>query len=217
MSLAFLARAGLALALVAASPHTVFSARVSKVVDGDTIRVQVGRGDPLKVRLIEIDAPEPNQPYGREARQALAGLVGGREVRLETHGTDGYGRLLARVFADEIDVNAELIRRGAAWVYRRYSEDPSLLSLERDAREQRRGLWALPSAERIPPWQFRHPDASTESVAPPSKAAAFRCGEKKLCREMESCAEARFHLAQCGLSRLDGDGDGVPCEALCAR
>jgi len=42
------------------------------------------------------------------------------------------------------------------------------------------------------------------------------CGAKRTCREMASCAEARHHLQQCGLSRLDGDGDGVPCEALCA-
>jgi len=34
-------------------------------------------------------------------------------------------------------------------------------------------------------------------------------------RDMSSCAEARFHLESCGLTRLDGDGDGVPCEAMC--
>lgn len=33
---------------------------------------------------------------------------------------------------------------------------------------------------------------------------------------MTSCAEARFYLNECGLSRLDGDQDGTPCEALCA-
>ncbi|KAA2211287.1 excalibur calcium-binding domain-containing protein [Pseudoroseomonas oryzae] len=32
---------------------------------------------------------------------------------------------------------------------------------------------------------------------------------------MSSYAEARFHLQQCGLSRLDGDRDGVACESLC--
>jgi hypothetical protein len=32
---------------------------------------------------------------------------------------------------------------------------------------------------------------------------------------MTSCAEARFHLEQCGLADLDGDGDGVPCASLC--
>jgi len=60
-----------------------------------------------------------------------------------------------RVFAGAQDVNAEMVRRGAAWVYRRYSDDPALLHLEQEARTARRGLWALPEAERIPPWEWR--------------------------------------------------------------
>lgn len=42
-----------------------------------------------------------------------------------------------------------------------------------------------------------------------------QCGSKRLCKQMSSCAEARFYLNQCGLDRLDRDGDGVPCESLC--
>lgn len=45
--------------------------------------------------------------------------------------------------------------------------------------------------------------------------AAFSCDGRHLCRQMRSCAEARFFLEVCGVSRLDGDGDGVPCESLC--
>jgi endonuclease YncB( thermonuclease family) len=48
-----------------------------------------------------------------------------------------------------------MVRRGAAWVFRRYSRDPSLLRLEGEARAARRGLWALPEAERAPPWEWR--------------------------------------------------------------
>ncbi len=210
-----LSRAFLALALLAASPHAVFTARVVKVSDGDTISVQVGGKGSQKVRLVDIDTPEKDQPYGREARQALAALVSRREVRLETHGADDYGRLLARVFVGEVDVNAELIRRGAAWVFRRYSDDPTLIALETEARAERRGLWALPATERMPPWEWRHRDAPAKPAAPSAKAADFHCGTKTYCREMKSCAEARFYLERCALTRLDGDGDGVPCSALC--
>ena len=38
---------------------------------------------------------------------------------------------------------------------------------------------------------------------------------KRKCGEMGSCAEARFYLEECGITRLDGDKDGVPCESLC--
>ena len=38
---------------------------------------------------------------------------------------------------------------------------------------------------------------------------------KKYCKEMKSCAEAKFYLTQCGLTRLDRDKDGIPCETIC--
>lgn len=41
------------------------------------------------------------------------------------------------------------------------------------------------------------------------------CGSKTVCSQMESCEEARFFLNTCDLGRLDGDGDGVPCESVC--
>ncbi|HEX8584231.1 MAG TPA: excalibur calcium-binding domain-containing protein [Allosphingosinicella sp.] len=42
-----------------------------------------------------------------------------------------------------------------------------------------------------------------------------QCSGKRTCGEMNSCAEANFYLDECGVSRLDGDGDGVPCESIC--
>ena len=50
-----------------------------------------------------------------------------------------------------------------------------------------------------------------------SGSGAFQCGEKHYCKRMTSCAEARFHLEQCGKSKLDRDGDGLPCENVCKR
>jgi hypothetical protein len=62
---------------------------------------------------------------------------------------------VGRAYTDALNVNAEMVRQGAAWVYRKYNRDPSLLLLEREARSARRGLWALPETERIPPWELR--------------------------------------------------------------
>ena len=57
---------------------------------------------------------------------------------------------------------------------------------------------------------------SKQAIAPAQAGAgAFTCSGKTLCREMRSCAEARFYLTKCGASRLDRDSDGVPCESLC--
>lgn len=43
----------------------------------------------------------------------------------------------------------------------------------------------------------------------------YQCGTKKYCSDMVSCSEAKYFLQQCGVSRLDRDGDGVPCESIC--
>jgi hypothetical protein len=40
-------------------------------------------------------------------------------------------------------------------------------------------------------------------------------GSKTYCREMTTCDEAMFYLRDCGLTRLDGDSDGIPCESIC--
>lgn len=62
------------------------------------------------------------------------------------------------------------------------------------------------------------PDAPEEGVptgAVEPGGAAAACGTKRTCKEMSSCDEARHYLIDCGLKRLDGDGDGVPCNSLC--
>ncbi|MFC7738273.1 thermonuclease family protein [Roseomonas sp. GCM10028921] len=107
------------------------------------------------MRLGEIDTPERRQPYGTRARQAFSDLVFGKEVRVVVQDTDRYGRTVGRVHAGRVDVNAEMVRKGAAWVYRQYSRDAGLLRLEAEARTAWCGLWALPEAQRTPPSEWR--------------------------------------------------------------
>lgn len=59
---------------------------------------------------------------------------------------------------------------------------------------------------------------TTQSKTQPYKVAnrkQFSCGKRK-CSQMNSCAEARYHLTQCKVKSLDRDNDGVPCENLCS-
>ena len=118
------------------------------------------------------------------------------------------------------DVNAEMVKQGAAWVYRKYAQDQALYRLEEQAKAAKRGLWGLPETERCPPWDWRR---GTCNVAPTARAPAavtvnsggFSCNGKRYCREMTSCEEAKFYFTQCGVRSLDGNHDGVPCEKLC--
>lgn len=190
------------------------SGLVIAVADGDTVTLQTADSPKLKIRLAEIDTPEIRQPYGLEARQLLNGLVFNQTVQVKTTGLDKYGRTLGRIYHNGLDVNAELVKQGAAWVYRDYAHDPALFALEQEAQTAQRGLWVLPEEQRIPPWDWRH-HKNLRSKAPLIEAPPGICGSKRTCKDMSSCDEAKFYLTQCGLSRLDRDGDGIPCEKLC--
>lgn len=181
--------------------------RVVAVADGDTLTLLTAGNQQVKVRLAGIDAPELRQPYGQKAKQALSDWAFGKTARVESPGPDKYGRTLGTVFVGAVNVNAALIEQGAAWVYRKYSHDPYLLTLESQAQAAKRGLWVLPLDQRCPPWDWRRGVCTVER--PPN------CGAQRTCKEMSSCEEARRYLNECGLTRLDGDKDGTPCEALC--
>jgi len=88
---------------------------VSKVIDGDTVELSNGE----KVRLLGINAPEINEPFGEEAKEFLSKMLEGKKVYLEEDFKvrDGYGRLLAFVFIDDKNINLELVRNGLAHTF----------------------------------------------------------------------------------------------------
>lgn len=129
--------------------------RVVGVTDGDTLTMLNGRKQQIKVRLAEIDTPESAQPYGTRAKQELSRLVHRKTITVKVQDIDRYGRTVGRVYVNEMDVNAEMVKLGAAWVYRKYARDQSLYALEKQAKQNRTGIWNLPEAEQIPPWEWR--------------------------------------------------------------
>jgi micrococcal nuclease len=121
------------------------------VVDGDTIRVAMD-GQEYRLRYIGIDTPEtvdprrPVQCFGEEASERNRQLVEGRVVGLEKDlsETDEFGRLLRYVWVGDAMVNASLVEEGYA-LAATYPPDVRhadlFASLQRQARENRRGLW----------------------------------------------------------------------------
>lgn len=118
------------------------------VTDGDTLRVRGGE----RVRLLQIDAPEAGQEcYAGRATAELVRLApSGTQIVLEADADldlrDRYGRLLRYVRRGPVNVNVELVRRGAATPYfydgerGRYAD--RLLVAVADARRARRGMWS---------------------------------------------------------------------------
>lgn len=129
------------------------SGKVVRVRDGDSIVVRAGRAQ-LEVRLDGIDAPELAQAFGKRAKRCTADLAIGKPVLLDLRGKDKYDRELAEVFlTDGRSLNRELVSSGCAWWFRRHSSDRDLEARERQARSERRGLWA--DDDPLPPWDFR--------------------------------------------------------------
>jgi micrococcal nuclease len=165
------AAACVALGGAASSAPGAEPARIAWVVDGDTIALADGR----RARLLQIDTPEPGtgECYSRAATRVLRALLpAGTRVTLEADPAldrvDRYGRALRYVRVGGLNVNVELVRRGAAtvWLYGgergRYAE--RLLAAGRAARAARRGLWgACPRATWNP-----YAAADTGSSGPPS-------------------------------------------------
>jgi micrococcal nuclease len=126
-------------------------ADVVRVIDGDTIEVEVG-GKTEDVRYIGIDTPEsaiPGEPvecFGKEAAAANGRLVDGETVRLvfDAERRDHYGRLLAYVHAEGKFVNGTLVERGFATTLEiepNTSRAEQLGRLEAEAGQEGAGLW----------------------------------------------------------------------------
>ena len=119
-----------------------FEALVSRVSDGDTVWVRPTNGEPpQQVRIAGIDAPEICQPFGAEARAALARRLLRKRVVVDTSGEDDWRRTVARVEVGRQDVGAWMVAEGYAWSYRFRGDPGPYAGEEARARSARRGLW----------------------------------------------------------------------------
>lgn len=122
------------------------------VYDGDTVLVDAA-GKKTKIRLYGIDAPELSQEFGDKSRALLSRLIEKKKVTVSVTGEDKYGRLIGVVFVDGMDVNALMLKNGAAWHYKDYDKSTEYAELESLARKERLGLWSTRSI--IAPWEYR--------------------------------------------------------------
>ena len=143
-----------ALAGILSTLNLEIQGKVIRVLDGDTIEVLQDK-KPVRIRLANIDAPAKKQAFGRRSANQLKALLAGQSVTVSYTQTDRYGRIIGHVFTTNgTDASRFMVQSGAAWVYERYNVDESLPALQREAQEQKRGLWADPKP--VPPWEWRH-------------------------------------------------------------
>ena len=143
---------GFAVLVAACNPagNRVSDVEVLQVYDGDSFAVDTG-GERVEVRILGINAPEHDECFGADARELLVGLLGGT-VDLEPVGTDRFGRTLARVEANGVDVGAAQVSAGAALT--RSGDDVytrDLIARENDARTAGVGMWSPTACGATPP------------------------------------------------------------------
>ena len=191
----------------APSKGRVEVARVVRVIDGDTIVVELN-GRTYHVRYIGIDTPEPDEPFGREAAEQNAALVSGQTVELEKDisEVDRYGRLLRYVWIGDTMINRELVCQGYATVAT-YPPDVKyqdiFLACEREAREAGRGFWG---AEPAPTAQqagncpyignknskvFHHAWCSSVAQMNPANKVCFATREEAIAQGYRPCKNCR--------------------------
>lgn len=135
--------------------YQTFVAKVIRIIDGDTMEV-LYEETPLKIRLAHIDCPEKRgkQPFGNNAKIALSDLCFGQQVTIYGENYDRYKRLIAVIVNDKKqNVNQEMVKKGMAWHFKKYSTDAKYAELEFEARKNKKGLWQ--DANPIAPWNWR--------------------------------------------------------------
>ncbi len=134
-----------------------WSGKVTAVPEAAALEVSHdGRSESL--RLAGVAPPEKNQPWGRQAQEFVETAALGQCVTVEPQGQDHKQRHLAHIILpDGRDLGAEMIKDGLAWHYRRWSKNPLLGDLEKDARDEKRGLWSDP--DPVAPWDWRSPSS----------------------------------------------------------
>ena len=126
--------------------------KVEKVIDGDTV-YGLMNGKTYKLRLSEIDAPERDQPFGRQSKVFLRDLLKDGEFNADISAQDQYGRYLARLYNNGVDINRTMVSEGMAWVYDDYVKDKTFYQNQQEAQEQKKGLWS--KRYPAPPWEWR--------------------------------------------------------------
>lgn len=128
-----------------------YQAKVSRVVDGDTVEIEY-RKKYILVDLAGVDAPEKGQFYALNARGLLSQWVKGKYVTvIEVERRSEV--VVARLYVNGRDVAGSLVSSGAAWVMTSSNQNIDLMALQVQAKFNRKGVWQ--EENPMPPWQWR--------------------------------------------------------------
>jgi micrococcal nuclease len=202
------------------------SAKIVKVVDGDTMDVSFKDGDKDKketIRLLLVDTPEtvapgkPIQPFGPEASAFAKETLSGNDVKLEIDVSerDKYGRLLCYLYVGDRMFNEMLLEKGLARVA--YIYPPNIKYVDQFKNIQKKsqlsgaGIWSI---ENYAQEDGFHAEALASKNNPKSSVPKETNNVSyKNCTEVKAAGKAPLHRGEPGYSsKLDQNNDGIACE-----
>jgi endonuclease YncB( thermonuclease family) len=210
--------------------------KIVKIYDGDTVTM----ADGMKIRLLQIDAPElaENECFAKESKTALVKLLAKKgTVTLKADPAsasyDRYGRALRYIFVGKLNVNLEMVKIGAAAPYFYQGEkgiySAAMLKAAQDAKFYKVGLWkTCPGTQLVPTKAITTYKAAGTPVASPistpvlvpspssgcdpNYAACIPLFPPDLdCGDIKALGLAPVTVIGKDPHKLDGDGDGKAC------
>lgn len=134
-------------------PSYTLKGKAVRIVDGDTFDLLVDKTT-YRIRLAGIDAPEKGQDFGTASKQLLGTLCKDELLTVVVTDTDRNKRKIAEVYTGKkLWVNKEMIAKGMAWHFIKYSSSKELAAAEQQARKNKAGLWNANNA--VAPWEWR--------------------------------------------------------------
>jgi len=134
-------------------PENEISLTVYKIIDGDSFEGRAN-GQNYRIRLFGIDAPEKGQDFYQKSKDRLGQLCKEGPILIKIRNKDYFGRWVADSYSYKGEfINQIMIKEGLAWHFTKYSKDPTLKKLEREARDAQIGIWSI--RDPIAPWEYR--------------------------------------------------------------
>ncbi|MCF6137240.1 thermonuclease family protein [Pseudalkalibacillus berkeleyi] len=202
--------------------------QVTKVIDGDTIKVNF-EGQEETVRLLLIDTPEtvhpnkPVEPFGNEASQYVKNTILGKnvQIKLGSEKRDKYGRLLAYVYVGDETIQEQLLRKGlarTAYLYNDLTMLDQFHKAQNTARLKNIGVWSIKGYAHVDHNHGYHYEPKKDRTNETSKILYDPNGPDRDCGDFNTQQEAQRFMDATGPNdphRLDGnDNDGLACERL---
>ena len=181
----------------------IFTAKIVRVVDGDTVKIKTSNGKEETVRLLLIDTPEtvhpskPVQPFGPEASKFTKELMpAGSEVEVETGigERDKYGRLLAYFYVDGKMVNKLLLEKGLARVAYVYAPNTKYLdeleAIQKQAQKKEVGIWSIENYATSKGFD----DSKADKVTEEKPAEKSSCSKPEIKGNINSKGDKIYHI-----------------------